>query len=283
MNENYLGNKAMLATLTITGFQNSATNDDVTEEVLRRHNVVSNKGGKFVQPLVDDEEAGKVRRAEGALRRMHIKNTLPWDDKGTRLLPSARYFHYRNEFKELEQEFEKARTHFVSIWPSLVLRAKQEQNGLFMPDKYPDVSELAGKFSVKLKLDPMPAMTDDFRATLTDTDREEIESRLKERYEAATQDIWKRLSNVVSKMASTLDDPEKTFRNTLVGNVEDLIEMIPDMNFTSDPDLEKMRVAVKEKLCKHKPAELRDDQQKRAEVAKSADDILAAMSGYIGG
>ncbi len=286
MNNN-LSSKAMLVNLHISAWGNSRKNKEVTEKVLEEHGA-GQDAGKFVQYLVDPDAVKLVNSTVSRLRAFHNKHTLPWGDNGDRILPSRLYMNeYRAGFNKLHDEFEKAVTQFVSAFPKLKEEAKVRLNGLYKEEHYPDLMELREKYEVKLDFNPLPEVSGDFRSTLTESDRKEVENRLRDQYENSVRDIWKRMAEVVSRMAETLNDPEKKFQNTLVGNVRELVNLIPDLNFVNDPAIEQFRKQIEEKLLTKNNHELsaqdlRDMPSVRADVAKSAEDILSAMSGYIG-
>jgi hypothetical protein len=94
------------------------------------------------------------------------------------------------------------------------------------------------------------------------------------------EDCWTRLHGVVSSMAERLSDPEKIFRDSLVENVVELVDLLPRLNLTGDSRLEDMRQVVAKKLTRHDPQTLRENQHVRKETAKAAEDILQAMAGY---
>jgi hypothetical protein len=99
-----------------------------------------------------------------------------------------------------------------------------------------------------------------------------MEKEYNSRIAEATQDIWDRITKIVGHMARKLSDPEGIFRNSLVENVKDLIELLPKLNFTGDPAvsdvIDEMRTLVVD------PDTLRTDSQVRSQVAKEAQQIL---------
>ena len=82
-------------------------------------------------------------------------------------------------------------------------------------------------------------------------------------------------------MAERLNDKDATFRDSLVGNIISLVQLLPKLNIAEDQELETMRQHIEAKLTKASPDELRNSRHIRRKVAKEASAILDAMSGYV--
>jgi hypothetical protein len=75
---------------------------------------------------------------------------------------------------------------------------------------------------------------------------------------------------------------EGSFRDSLVDNVRDLVDLLPRLNVTADPVLDNTAQKMRDMLCAYDAQLLREDTNLRHTVAKSADEILSAMAGYTG-
>ena len=89
------------------------------------------------------------------------------------------------------------------------------------------------------------------------------------------------MHNAVDNMVVRLKDPTGKFHDTLVGNLQELVELIPKLNFTGDRHLESIRLQCAETLAVHAPQSLRDDMALRAKVATQAQEISAWMDAYM--
>jgi hypothetical protein len=68
-----------------------------------------------------------------------------------------------------------------------------------------------------------------------------------------------------------------TFRNTMISNITDLANILPDLNLADDQELDGIRVEVLDRLCRYTPEQLRNDDDKRKEVAAAAGQIIGSM------
>jgi hypothetical protein len=82
-------------------------------------------------------------------------------------------------------------------------------------------------------------------------------------------------------MVERLSDPDAVFRDSLVGNIVRLTDLLPRLNLHDDPALEAMRRQIEASLCRYSPAQLRCDKQVRRQAATEAQNVLDAMSGYL--
>src|SRR5258708_12518334 len=66
-----------------------------------------------------------------------------------------------------------------------------------------------------------------------------------------TEDLWKRLRDVVSHMVDRLNEPDSRFHATLVTNIHDLVSLLPQLNVNQDPDLERFATQIRARLCNY--------------------------------
>ena len=78
----------------------------------------------------------------------------------------------------------------------------------------------------------------DFRVQIDEAEQEQIkqqiESGLKESLAKATGDIWDRVADQMRYMIERLKEKDAVFRDSLIGNVKILIDLLPRLNFSGD-------------------------------------------------
>jgi hypothetical protein len=100
------------------------------------------------------------------------------------------------------------------------------------------------------------------------------------------QDVWHHMRDVVGKMAERLRayDPNKPadapFRDSLVGNISDLLDVLPSLNLTDDPAVAKFSADMRA-LVEVDAQTLRDNYFVREDVAQRAETIYNAMAAFI--
>lgn len=289
--------RAMLVRLAVTGWDARRFDRKVTKETNER-NAASPEAGRYNKHLLGGKTASPTHADAvskgGAARQTFYAQTLPWADEGWRLLPTKNYEAFTDAMRRSRAEFDQAVEAFLADYPSLRETARELLNGMYREEDYPSVDALRGKFSYSIEFSPVPS-EGDFRLDLPADQLIEIERSTKARVEGATkaamEEAWTRLRESVEKLRERLTGVDargkrkgqpKTFRDTLIDNVANLADALTRLNVTDDPDLEAMRKRVAEELAELEPKKLRDDPQARQAAAKSADDILKAMSGLYG-
>jgi hypothetical protein len=287
-----LSEKAVLVNLSISQWTARKEDKKITKEVEEKYQ--AHDAGRYQKALIAQDEIKKLGKFANEARTFHYENTLPWNDQGFRILPTANYLTYTQKIQGFKTAFENAVSIFLDAYPDLVQEAKNRLNGLFNPFDYPPIEEVTRKYGFSVQVNPMPDSSD-FRVSLQSDDleaiRADLEKRIKENTQQAINDLWQRLYNAVNHMATTLEDSEATFRDSLVQNIIDLCELLPRLNLMDDPNLEEMRKEVKNKLTKYNPEELRPKNAKtgieegyraraRDETAEEAKAILKSMEAY---
>ena len=78
-----------------------------------------------------------------------------------------------------------------------------------------------------------------------------------------------------------MSDADATFRNSLIGNLEELCDIIPDLNVANDPKINELAAKAKAELTRWDAQEIRDDTKIREDVSKAADKLAKNMVGMV--
>lgn len=279
-----LTEKAMLVRQSIQSWTGRKFDAVATNKIHQAEGAQAD-AGRYTKALVSRHALRDLSRIVSAARAHHYQNTLPWEDWGARLLPASRYFDYINEQRQFKQQFEQAAAKFCTNYSAYVDEARVTLGGLFRESDYPSASDIKDKFSFEFVFLPLPEQAD-FRVHLGEAEearvRNDIESHVQEMLKRATQDIWARAYKVVSHMQTRLADTDAGFHKTLVGNIQELADLLPSLNIMDDPELAQLAKEMKQELCQYEPQTLRDDAEARKRTAAKAQSILDSMAGYIG-
>lgn len=277
-----LNEKAMIVYLNISCWSARKYDRKISKEIETRYN--ADEAGRYNKVLIAKEHQQNIKKIISNIRTFHYENTLPWNDNGGRLLPSANYFNYVKSVREFQDEYEQEVAKFLLVYPSLKDEARSRLNGMFNEDDYLHVATLREKYAFQNQIAPIPE-ADDFRVTLSadevESIRESIEEQLKKSTEVAMQDVWDRLFKVVQHMIERLSDPDKKFKNSLVENVKNLCALLPKLNITNNPSLNAVIKEAEEKLTVYDPEVLRQNQDIRNQTAEDAQKIFNKMSQYV--
>jgi len=285
MTTNNLSNKAMLVRLAIRQWSVRKYDRNVTQKIANDYQTTVDSG-RYTKVLLAVNAIRKMSKIANEVRSYHYERTLPWYDWGPRLLPAANYLEYTQKIQFYKTEFEKAVNEFVQNYQTYIDEAKNRLNGMFNQSDYPDPAAISSFYGFKVSVDPLPDK-DDFRVSLGESEvaaiQADIETRTREAQAAGMRELWTRLHDAVDSMVERLSDDKAIFRDSLIGNLSDLVSLLPKMNIADDKDLDAMSRQVEKRLCGFKPDQLRADKNSRRKAAKAAKSILDDMAGYMGG
>ena len=286
-----LSSRAMLCSLSIAQWSARIHDRNASAEIAERHGARADVG-RYNKILIPREALADIHRIAGEARREHYFMTLPWDDSGYRVLPAAAYLEHTAKLREYSTEYSAAVEAFASKFDQLVSDARARLGGLFRYDEYPRAGEIRHKFSFETRVMPLPD-ANDFRVTLGDEEKDRIKRQITESVQAslniAIRELWQRLYEAVSHLAERLsaykvtgDGVEHPFRDSVVTNLVKLVDVMPKLNVTGDPELERLTTEVRTSLLVD-PKDLRKSDTVRTDTAKAAAAIAQHRAGYMAG
>lgn len=278
-----LSDRALLVSLSISQWTARKLDKKETQQLSAKYGTAEGMARVNKLLLPKDSALDKVHKKAGEIRTAYYEQTLPWATDGSRILPSAHYLAFAEEMRKMLDDWHKLKDQFITEYPNLKDDARRLLNGLFNERDYPRVEEVAQKFAARIEFFPIPDAKD-FRRTLLDEEAEAREKEIEETYRRVTaeamRDCWQRLYDVVERAVERLSDPENIFRDSLVENAKELCRLLPRLNITDDPNLERMRQEVERTLCRQNPETLRRAPDIRANVADKMRDIMSKMGAF---
>jgi hypothetical protein len=286
--------KAMLASLTIKSWSGAKVDKRVSQDVASREGA-ENDAGHYSKKLVAKDALAEIRAISSEARTKHYEYTLPWAQDGARILPSAIYAKYTAEMRILEDRHALAKKGFMADYEGQILLAQRRLGGMFNDADYPSLKDVEDKFAWEISFMPIPS-SNDFRVNLsqdmTNSIRQEIEAKTGKAVQDATRSLFDRVARTIAHMAESLEDYGEVvengkvkkvnpFRDSVVGNIQELVDLLPALNITGDSALTSVTEDIKKRLLTASAQDLRDDPALRREVAKDARKVLEDMEGYI--
>lgn len=218
--------------------------------------------------------------------------TLPWDEQGYRFLSIEIYEEFTKRMRGYTSQYRDAMNNFIENVQTYVDEARDLLADAFKIDDYKflapnggvDRDWLENQFKLDVEFTTVPT-GEDLRVTLTDADREALADQINksalEKFGKSQEHIVHGLLDCVKAIHERLCDSEHIFRDTLIGNLEDLVDLVPKLNITGDKAINDLAAECKHALCKWDPQTLREDDDKRKEVSDAADKILKQAEGLI--
>lgn len=261
--------------------------DSVVSDELCREKGAERGSGRWWTYFVPKKNLHELEKAGNAAKAIWQKYTLPWMDS-IGIMLSENYMEFRTDMRQAMAYYDEAKERFLSIYPEIAKHAEASKRLGHLLDgkRMPTVEEVRDKFGIRIEVIPLPD-TKDWRVVgLDDEEREkvvkEMEEAFAERTKKAMIPLWDKMTKLVEKIETTLSDPSKAVKDSLIGNLIDFCLELPKLNLVEDKNLEILRKEMISKLCTlgHNMDELRKDKGSRQEAAKKAKDVLEKIKGY---
>lgn len=231
--------------------------------------------------LPENPELKAVQQWATSFRDWIYKTTLPWDDTGWRIGRAQRHMDFMAEAGDRIRVGEQMVDDFIATYEQSIEKAKFTLNGMFNPMDYPTAGEVRLKFSFTIEAMTMPN-TEDFRV-VDGVEQDEVDrlvqvatSATEQRIADAMREAYSRLYEVVTKMASTLQQygnkDIKKFNNSLLGNITALTAIMPALNLTDDPKLAEL-TRLAERLTTYNLGDLREVDETREAAIREASQL----------
>jgi hypothetical protein len=234
--------------------------------------------------LANSDTLSAIQTHVTATRNMHINMTMPWSNSGLRLLPTAQHGKYTQAMSAMQNEFERLVGEFLKSYNDEVVDVQLKLGDLFLREDYPTAESLERKFAFRMDFMPLPD-AGDFRVDIGNAALRELRDTYADFYSkqfnTAMNDVWTRLHKALTSMSERLDysskEDRKVFRDTLVGNVNDMIELLRVCNVGSSTQMSAMADSLETAMSGVTPDALREDASFRASTKAAVDAAIKSL------
>lgn len=275
---------AVLVEMNISVWTAKIVDKSVTRTVTE-DNAASTSAGVFHKNLMAGTSKRKeISDAAAALRSWHNARTLPWADKGARLLPTSAFLDYKAEANKRRDHLMGLVDSFLSEYDVHVARAQANLGLMFNVSDYPPVEEVRDKFGFRLVFSPVPE-AGDFRLDVSAADLDEMKRdydvAFNDRLADAMKEPWSKLHDMLVYMSEKLTDDEssetkKRYHDTFLTNAQDLCGLLTHLNLTKDPKLEEARQKLERAIGGLDMGDIKESAAARIDVKSRLDDVLSA-------
>ena len=277
-----ISSSALLVELNISVWPASKVDREITDKVNTDAGAVRGASQTKKNLFAGTSLRKDISDFAARVRLFHNKHTLPWADKGERMLPTALFMDYKQAMNGYEHSFNMMCNNFFLEYPRLVSEAPQALQGLFKAEDYPDIEDVKLKFGFKRTVKPVPE-AGDFRLDIPAHDliemREEFEKQQLNKLAEAMREPWDRLHKTLVGMSEKLtdiegDDSKKRYHDSLISNPLELCQLLTKLNVTKDPKLEEARKQVELTMLGASIEDIKEDADSRSELKSKVDAIL---------
>lgn len=309
-----IASSAILGSLSISCFIGRKKDKTTEAEVQQSKGAGSSRAASVYKNLFAESQELKAVITYGQeCGRWFNSVTIPWDDNGTRLIPTAKFFEIDTELSDRRDKYMALVQVFLNNYQMLVSKQAFMLGSMFDRSEFPDVNTVAQKFGFRFNTMPVP-LAGDFRVDIGNEGNamlaERCEVEITRRINAAVMDVYERVSDEVEhireRMQATLEytpgEPEEVkeydddgnvvalklrktrkpkLYQTLLDNGLMLCENLRTLNITNDPVLEDVRGKLYQSLVVLDIESLREspEMQKSVQVKMEAiQEILGKFS-----
>lgn len=273
---------SVLVELNISVWTANKLDRTATDNVLVSNKALTSDAAQVRKNLMaGTSDRKKIADYAAGCRLWHNTRTLPWSDKGPRLLPTGLFFDYKSEMNARQSMFNYMVDEFCANYHSLVGAASANMGDLFDANDYPSLEEVREKFGFRLVFSPVPE-SGDFRLDIPQEDirdmREGYDRAFNDRLAEAMRTPWTKLYDMLSSMSGKLVEPEdedkRRWHDTFLDNASELCELLAHLNITKDPELEKARFDLERAISGVDMDSIREDSDTRVDLKAKLDEIL---------
>lgn len=277
-----ISSSAMLVEINRRRWNGYARNKNVTEQVQDLYGA-GKKSARVNQTLLINEPLfDQVNTLYGAIGTVLYHCTMPWLDRGPRLLTTPMFFEFNKQVTGLINEVEQvALPAFFAEYPHMIARASSSDRlgALFNPEHYPDADSLRDYYSITLKFAPVPD-AGDFRVDVGHDALQMLKSSYENYYQdqlkSAYKDVWERTHEALLNMSKRLEGEKKQgrFCESLVTNIEDMIELLDKFNITGDETMRRAKARIEQAMRGVTIDGLKEDNAYRLDTKRKVDELL---------
>ena len=276
-----ISSSAVLVELNISVWTAAKLDKSATQAVISDNNAGSQSGAFRKNLLAGTSLRKDISDYAAACRMTHNKLTLPWQDRGGRILPTSLFMDYKQRMNVSNAHFNTLVDRLCDNYDALKQSAQNYMGTLYNEEDYPTLEEVRGKFGFNLVFSPL-AEAGDFRLDVPMQDlaemREQYESdfnnRLADAMRKPWEDLHKMLLSMSEKLSSSSDDEKKRWHDTFVTNAQGMCSLLTNLNVTKDPKLEEARRALEQTMLGANIEEIKDSPVVRADMKTKIDNIL---------
>ena len=285
-----LSEKAMLVKLTMRR-ANLTKRDQMAEAVIQQQ---LDDTSLIVNSKLFRDKANpvnKIMTAASEVYTYHKMHTLPWADKGPRVLPNGQYMEYTQEMRSKISHVDAMIQNHLPNYDTYVqldiaYRSKNPSTRAKVED-YPTAEQFASKMGFDLRFMPMPDQRH-FLFDLSPEDEAAFAASMEDTATIIKEDTIKRMLTPLQKLVEKLNTPIGTdgaiFRDSAIENIVEGIELARKLTLDESPEIKALTDSLNKEISVYadKTDWLRDSPIVRQQAAHKLSDIASAMGAFMG-
>ena len=275
---------AVLVKLSISTWTANKIDRVQTDRVLADNNASSRAAQVRKNLMAGTQKIKDIMDFAAHCRTENNRLTLPWEDRGNRLLPTSLFLDYKAKMNGYKNQFIQMRGDIAYNYDALRQTARNYLGDMYDEADYPPVEEVINKYDWQLVFSPVPD-AGHFYLDIPASELEEVRQSLNMendmRLKDATKTAWDRLHTLLQGMASKLTETDegktKRWHDSFVTNASELCDMLTHLNVTKDPALERARSMLEASIAGVQVDTLKVSPVARENLKGKVDDIIKQL------
>ena len=275
---------AVLVELNVSTWGASKLDRDVADSVNSSNNAAADASKVYKNLMAGTSLVSDISKYAARIRLYHNEMTLPWSNKGARILPMKMVLEYKAQMNQFRTTYDNMCSQLYGDYLNLITKAQTNLGALYKASDYPDLEDVKAKYGMKLVFSPLPE-AGDFRLDTANEDLRELRAELETSYQQdfdnrvgkAVREAWDRLHDELQSLSTKLKDEgdtKKRYHDSLLENPQRLCTLLTKLNITNDPALEQARRDLERALVGVDIEDIKDHAGVRADVKAQVDIIL---------
>ena len=278
-----IASSAVLVELNVSNWGASKLDRTVADTVNANHNATRDASKVYKNLTAGSSLCSDIGKYAARIRLYHNEMTMPWSNKGSRLLPTSLVMEYKQHINNMRITYEGMCTNFFTQYNSIVANAQTNLGALFKAGDYPTLDEVKEKFGFNIVFSPLPE-AGDWRLDVASEEMQELQrsyetdfnNRLADAVRTPWEKLHKELQAMSTKLAADNVDPDKKkrYHDSLIENPQELCRLLTHLNVTKDPKLEEARRDLERALMGVDIEDIKEYEHVRSDVKSKVDAII---------
>jgi len=272
----------------------SKRDDQAAANAASADHAASDRFTAYVQRLTKEDRLPPQQKLSEARRYLDFPTGFRWDGKGSFAVVNTKLDSVVQKLEAFRAEFYDSVDKLCKSLPKLRDQARVDLNGAFDRLGFPTEDEVRERYKFEIKQSAITHPDDirlnhvsaKARAAIEDSTRKEYADKVKDLHKTVVERLEAALSRVVSSLTEFNSGKIARFEDTMVTNLEELVEALPALNVNNDRTITAAVTRARDLVAGLVKAAqsnvLRDKKtdkgtEVRSEIAKQAGDILSKL------
>lgn len=272
----------------------SKRDDQAAEHAAQADHAASDRFTAYVQRLTKTDRLPPQQKLSEARRYLDFPTGFKWDGKGSFAVVNTKHDSVMTQLEKFRAEFYDLVEALIKRLPELRDQAAADLNGAFSRLGFPTEAEVRERYKFEIKTTPITHPDDirlnhvsaKARAAIESSTRKEYSDKITELHKTLFEKLESALARVVDSLTDFSAGKVNRFEDTMITNLESLIEALPTLNVNGDRTLNAaisrsrdlvagLHKATHDKVLRDKKSDA--GSEARSTIAKQAGDILSKL------